>query len=198
MGVNRTLHLIGFAAMLLASAGASAHQIESTVSPGSVEACAADSDIARVTIALRINIKNTGDFNLIFSKTAKDMIYLRSVSLKGGIMDEFSSTWPPLLQITKKPPNSLIILHPGEAHSFGIHGWFFVSRGKRRLLGTLPTGTMSLFGVFDPWPYDTRNYEQLSKEWKAFGKIQIRPIVLTPFPFTVRLPAKLKSCDDRD
>jgi hypothetical protein len=174
-------------------ARASDDQIALSVTPTSQHSCAADRDIARITIDLTVILSNSSKSNLIISKTAKNPVPLRPQSGIIGNLDEFPATAPKTISVTPRPSNSFRILRPGDRHEFKLHGWILVSRTKA-IAGTVGPGTLKLVGVLDPWPYDSSNSEVLKKQWMSWGDLQFSSLVLPPFSVRVVVPNRLELC----
>jgi hypothetical protein len=137
----------------------------------SYTACAADSEIARITINLVVTVMNDGPKNLILSRRAETPIALGAMDQASGNVDEFRTLPRQSLPLTSSPPSDkFVFLKTGDSEKFHIQGWFLASRGKP-IPGTIVPGEHHFAGILNLWPFDQANYRQLAQRWSGLGHL---------------------------
>jgi hypothetical protein len=168
------------------------------VSPTSYRACAADSQIATVYVALDVSISNRGKHPIILSRKIKNPIALHPLTANGkpfGNVDEFALISPRTVPLSDTPPTETFLwLAPGETTRTMTEGWLLVSRSSVQIPGSLAQGRIRASGVLDLWPYESSNVKQLERMWLRYGRLEFGSVHFQPVQLNIELKEPLLPC----
>ena len=169
-------------------------KLQITVKQSSYTVCAADSDVARVTVHLLIEEMNNSPRKVIVSRRVEIPLPLTVVDSKPSNFDAFRTEPMEQIAVTSDPPQELFaVLRPRQAATIAVDGWFLASRNKN-VPGTLKPGRYRFTGMLDVWPFDESNIADLSTRWENTGKLITRKRGLPPFDFDFAIAPKISPC----
>jgi hypothetical protein len=186
-----------FALLCISQAPAQSYdqRVLARVKPVQYISCAADKEIARVSVLFVGTIANKSQQPIIISRTPPDSTPLFLVSGARPNVDYFRTEPLPTVEPTERPPSEkFAILHPKQEMQVRFAGWLLVSRVHPSIAGTVPQGRRVVGGELDFWPFDTSNLNSLRRKWRNFGALVDGSIELQPTTVTLSLPDDLSGC----